>query len=61
MVAEMELYVTGDGDEWQRVMAGTFLYMVYARLRLTQVVRLEKEPELDVVDGVDFIEAQTDL
>ena len=58
-VAEMELYVTGDGDERQRVVARSFLYMVHARLRLSEVVRLQEEPELDVVDGVGFIEAQT--
>ena len=42
-------------------MARTFFYMVQALLRLSDVVRLHKEPHLDVVDDCGFIEAQTKL
>ena len=57
LVAELELYVCGTGDARQKVFAGTFLFMIHARLRFSEVVRLSQEPTLDLVEGFGFVEA----
>ena len=47
----------GTGDNRQRVVAGTFLFMIHARLRFSEVVRLSHEPTLFLVEGFGFIKA----
>jgi hypothetical protein len=56
LVLAMERFVCDSAPEPEVVIAGTVLYCLHARMRFGDLVRMEKEPILDVFEDVGFLQ-----
>jgi len=57
-VVEMERVVATTAAPVEAVTLGAFLFMLHARVRYTDLVRVRREPVLDICAGAGFVETQ---
>ena len=54
----MEHFLISEASDQEAVVLGGFLFMVHARARYSDVVRIAAEPLLDICGGLGYVEAQ---